>query len=126
MTELRNKLGEMEYDGLITALVPEPQVSGGVIAGVTEATTLKRGTILGKADDGKLTVLGTAGATLTADCILCDDVDLEASTDTNAVVYTAGCFDIQKCTVADSYTITEADKDKLRERNIVFKAAFPV
>lgn len=127
MTELRNKLGDMEYDGLVTGLVPDVQVNGGIIAGVAEATTLKRGTILAKnTSDGKLSVLGTTGDTLTPDCILCDDVELEASTDTNVVVYTAGCFDIQKCTVADSYTITEADKDKLRERNIVFKAAFPV
>ena len=38
-------------------------------------------------------------------------------------VYTAGCFDIGKVTVSASYTITEGDKDNLRMRGIVFKAA---
>lgn len=38
-------------------------------------------------------------------------------------LYTAGCFDIGKVTVSASYTITESDKDNLRMRGIVFKAA---
>ena len=40
-------------------------------------------------------------------------------------VYKAGCFDLEKLTVAEGYTVTEADKDKLRERGIVFKSVSP-
>ena len=91
---------------------------------------LKRGTILAKssgtAGDGKLVVLGTAAVsneTLTPDCILCDDIEVGTAADEKVAVYTAGCFDIGKVTVSASYTITEGDKDNLRMRGIVFKAA---
>lgn len=58
------------------------------------------------------------------DCILTDEVLIGTSADVPAAIYTAGCFDPDKVTVASGYTMTEADKDKLRERGIVFKAAF--
>ena len=122
MINLSEKLGEMTFDGLITDIKPAPEVRGGVIR--------KRGTILAKssgtAGDGKLVVLGTAAVsneTLTPDCILCDDIEVGTAADEKVAVYTAGCFDIGKVTVSASYTITEADKDNLRMRGIVFKAA---
>ena len=55
--------------------------------------------------------------------ILCDDTEVGTSDDVNAAVYIAGCFDPDKCTVASGYTLTDADKDKLRELGIIFKAA---
>ncbi len=55
---------------------------------------------------------------LTPDCILCDDTEIGTSADVNAAVFTAGCFNEDALTVADEYTMTEADKDKLRERGI--------
>ena len=131
MTNLSKKLGEMEFDGLFTDVVPAVQVRGGIIRKqTTSAVTLKRGTILAKsygtAGDGKLVVLGTAAVsneTLTPDCILCDDIEVGTAADEKVAVYTAGCFDIGKVTVSASYTITEGDKDNLRMRGIVFKAA---
>ena len=131
MTNLSKKLGEMNFDGLFTDVVPAVQVRGGTIRKqTTSAVTLKRGTILAKsygtAGDGKLVVLGTAAVsneTLTPDCILCDDIEVGTAADEKVAVYTAGCFDIGKVTVAASYTITEGDKDNLRMRGIVFKAA---
>ena len=48
---------------------------------------------------------------------------LDPAADEKVAVYTAGCFDIGKVTVSASYTITESDKDNLRMRGIVFKAA---
>ena len=80
----------------------------------------------GTAGDGKLVVLGTAAAsneTLTPDCILCDDIDVGTSADEKVAVYTAGCFDPDKVTVAASHTISETEKDNLRMRGIVFKNA---
>ena len=77
MTNLSKKLGEMNFDGLFTDVVPAVQVRGGVIRKqTTSAVTLKRGTILAKsygtAGDGKLVILGSTAAnneTLTPDCV---------------------------------------------------------
>lgn len=130
MTNLSKKLGDMNYDGLFTDVVPAVQVSGGTIRKLSAAATLKRGTILAKssgtAGDGELVVLGTAAVTnetLTPDCILCDDIDVGTSADEKVAVYTAGCFDPDKVTVAASHTISETEKDNLRMRGIVFKNA---
>lgn len=130
MTNLSKKLGDMNYDGLFTDVVPAVQVSGGTIRKLSAAATLKRGTILAKssgtAGDGKLVVLGTAAVTnetLTPDCILCDDIDIGTSADEKVAVYTAGCFDPDKVTAAASHTISETEKDNLRMRGIVFKNA---
>ena len=130
MTNLSKKLGEMDFDGLLTDIKPAPEVRGGTIRKLSAAATLKRGTILAKSSgtggDGKLVALGTTAVsneTLTPDCILCDDVEIGTAADENAAVYTAGCFDPDKVIVASGHSITESDKDNLRMRGIVFKAA---
>ena len=130
MTELNKRLGSMDYDGLIADIYPKLVVSGGTIRKLAEAATIKRGTILAKSSgtsgDGKLVVLGTAATgdeVLTANCILCDDVDVGTADDVTAPVYLMGYSN--KVTVADSYAMTEADKDALRNGGIVFKAAAP-
>ena len=120
MKELRQKLGSMEYDGLITGLNPPVRVDGGTIAKLEAPAVLKRGTLLGKGEDGLLTVYGGTG---TPDCILCDDTEVGTAEDVPVDVYAAGCFDPEKVTVAEGYTITQADKDKLRAYSIIFKAA---
>lgn len=135
MRELGRKLGDIEYDGLITDLTPKPQVRGGTIAKLTTAAVYKRGTLLAKsAKDGLLHILGEeppapasgeTADTYTPDCILCDDTEVGTTEDVKAATYTAGCFDPGKVTTAKDYTITEGDKDNLRMRNIVFKAAAP-
>lgn len=129
MRELSEKLGEMEFDGLITGLNPAVRVTGGTIAKLTAAATYKRGSVLAKsANDGLLYLLGTAAAsgdTLTPDCILCDDTEIGADEDVPVTVYAAGCFDPEKLTVSEGYTVTEEDRDKLRAYSIIFKAASP-
>ena len=120
--ELRQKLGSMAYDGLITGLNPPTRVDGGTIAKLAAPATLKRGTLLGKADSGLLSIYDGTG---TPDCILCDDTEVGTAEDVPVDVYVAGCFDPEKVTVGDGYTITQADKDKLRTYSIVFKAATP-
>ena len=133
--ELRQKLGSMEYDGLITGLNPPTRVDGGTIAKLSAAAVYKRGTLLAKsAKDGLLHILGEAppaaaegqtADTYTPDCILCDDTEVGTTEDVPVDVYVAGCFDPEKVTVGDGYTITQADKGKLRTYSIVFKAATP-
>jgi len=187
---LYNKLGEMDYDGLIANIIPAIQTAGGTVAKLTVAATYSRGTVLAKSTtDGKLYILGTDAALssqsfngdgsakvftvtdkpgridnvkvdgsvvtvssydastgvvtlatapasgmgnvvvyypeeeLIPDCILCDSEDIGTAADAPVAVYTAGCFDLNRITVHDGYTMTEADRDKLRERGIVFKAA---
>ena len=68
---------------------------------------------------------GETADTYTPDCILCDDTEVGTTDDTPVDVYAAGCFNPEKVTVAEGYTITQADKDKLRAYSIVFKAATP-
>lgn len=133
MQELSRKLGEMEYDGLITGLTPPTQVGAGTIAKSDTEAVYKRGTVLAKsAQDGKLRILGTTPPTpgsgettdvYTPDCILCDDTQVGTTDDVTTCVYVAGCFDPGKLTVAKDYTLTEADKDKLRGYGIALKAA---
>lgn len=132
MSELSKSLGSMEYDGLIADINPKLVVSGGTIRKLGTAGTIKRGTILAKssgtADDNKLVVLGTAAASnevLTAYCILCDDVDVGTADDVTVPVYLAGCFNLNKCVTINDHTITEAEKDALRNGGIFFKAAAP-
>jgi len=189
---LSKKLGEMEYDGLITGLEPPAIVGAGTIAALAEKATLARGTILAKNAAGKLIVLGsdidTTGTfsgtgngsktvfdlvdggvvpaaltevkvggtavtaytynstlgTITFDtapanaaaiaikyttgggnayAILCDDTEVGTAADVTAPIYIAGCFDPDKCAVASGYTLSDADKDRLRELGIIFKAA---
>ena len=191
MKNLYGKIGDAEFDGLITDITPKPVVRGAVLAALLAEATLKRGTILAKNAAGKLIVLGSdvdatgtfnatgdgskkkfdlvsggvipsaitevkVGGTATtaytynaaigeleftnapanaasiavkfstgggnAYAILCDDTVVGTS-DVNAEVYFAGCFDPNKCTVATGYTLSDADKDTLRTNGILFKAA---
>ena len=121
MSELSKSLGTMEFDGPIADINPKLVVSGGTIRKLSKADTIKRGTVLAKsggtAGDNKLVVLGTAAASnevLTAYCILCDDVAVGTTDDVGAPVV-----------MTNSHTLTEADKDALRNGGIVFKAAAP-
>lgn len=122
---LNNKVGSMAYDKLIAGMTPSPKVASGIITKLATAATYPRGTILcrssGTGGDGKLKILGTTAVeneTLTPDCILCDDEDIGTDADANVAVYVMGCFNEDALTVDDEYTITQADKDTLRERGI--------
>ena len=129
MTNVSEKLGDMTFDGLITDVSPEVVIGGATIRKLGTAGKLVRGTVLaisgGSAGDGKLVILGSTAAsneTLTPYGILCDDTDVGTSADVAAPVYIGGCFDPGKVTVKSGYTITAADKDKLRTYGIIFKA----
>ena len=129
MTYLCNKIAVMDFDGLISDINPPVQTRGAAIAKTAAKETYKRGSIMAKSSaDGRLYILGepaAGGDVLTPDCVLCDDTVTDVAQDLPVVVYTAGCFNPEKTSVKSGYDITEADKDKLRERGIVFKAAFP-
>lgn len=129
---LSSHLGTIDpNDNLFSGLDPVAIVSAGTIKATGTAFTLKRGTVLAKGSDGKLVILGTtpvAGeggttpAAPIADCVLSDDVNVGASTDEIATVYISGCFNDKALIVKDGYTMSAADKDKLRERNIYLRS----
>ena len=131
MTNLSKKLGEMNFDGLFTDVVPAVQVRGGTIRKqTTSAVTLKRGTILAKsygtAGDGKLVILGstaTANETLTANCILAEDVEVGTTADVTALAYRTGHFARNKLAVASGYTLKATDEEELRKAGILLSDA---
>lgn len=131
MTNLSKKLGEMNFDGLFTDVVPAVQVRGGTIRKqTTSAVTLKRGTILAKsygtAGDGKLVILGstaTTNETLTANCILAEDVEVGTTTDVTVLAYRTGHFARNKLAVASGYTLKAADEEELRKAGILLSDA---
>lgn len=119
----------MEYDGLISGLVPEAKIGGGTIRKLGAKATLVRGTVLakssGSAGDGKLVILGTTAAqneTLTPDCILAEDIEVGTAADVNAAVFEMGCFDPEKLVVKDGHTFSADEKDALRTRGIYLAA----
>ncbi len=184
-----SKIGEHNYDGLISDLSPAIFVGAGTIRKGAAKATYVRGTVFAKSDaDDKLVILGTDpaaatekfngdgsavtftltgkpekvtsvkvsgtavtftydastgvvtcasapaagtdnvvvtydGEVLTPAAILCEDLEVGTSTDENAAVYLAGCFDPDKLVVKTGYTVTEADKDALRNGGIFLKAA---
>lgn len=131
MTNLSKKLGEMNFDGLFTDVVPAVQVRGGTIRKqTTSAVTLKRGTILAKsygtAGDGKLVILGSTAATnetLTANCILAEDVEVGTTTDVTVLAYRTGHFARNKLAVASGYTLKATDEEELRKAGILLSDA---
>ena len=125
--DLHEKIGSVEFEKLFAGLEPPALVRGGVIRKLGTAATLKRGTLLaksgGSAGDGKLVIFGTTAATnetLTPDCILTDDIEVGTSADENATVYISGCFNAAALVLATGATLTEADKDILRTKGIIF------
>ena len=130
MINLSEKLGEMTFDGLITDIKPAPEVRGGVIRKLSAAATLKRGTILAKssgtAGDGKLVILGstaTTNETLTANCILAEDVEVGTTADVTVLAYRTGHFARNKLAVASVYTLKATDEEELRKAGILLSDA---
>lgn len=112
---LNRKIGTHEFENLIADTTPPIKAASGVVAKVTTACTLKRGTVLGKDENGKLAIYDGTG---TVDCVLADDCEIDAIADVNVAVYVMGCFNESALIVADNYALTFKDKDKLRERGI--------
>ena len=124
--DLHEKIGSVEFEKLFAGMQPPAIVKPGVIRKLGTAGTLKRGTLLakssGSAGDGKLVIFGTTAAsneTLTADCILCDDVEVGTTDDENVLVYIAGNFNEAALIMATGASLTEDDRDALRERGII-------
>jgi len=128
--DLHEKLGSVTPENLIAKLDPPALKRAGVIRKLSAAGTLKRGTLLakssGSAGDGKLVIFGTTAAsneTLTADCILAEDIDVGTANDENALTFYQGNFNEDALILKSGASLTEDDRDALRVRNIILGAS---
>lgn len=123
-------MGEMKYANIWNS-VDVPIITGlRTIRKLSAAATYKAGTALalsgGTAGDGKLVILGTAAAsneTLTANCILAEDVEIGTDADVQALVFLSGHANANKLTVASSHTITAAEIEAFRDAGIYLENA---
>lgn len=125
---LDENLGSVGYDGLIVANKPVADVFTVTIRKeATAAATYKRGTVLAlSAGDGKLVILGstaTTNETLTANCILAEDVEVGTTADVTVLAYRTGHFARNKLAVASGYTLKATDEEELRKAGILFSDA---
>lgn len=125
---LDENLGSVGYDGLIVANEPVADVFTVTIRrGATAAATYKRGTVLAlSAGDGKLVILdstATTNETLTANCILAEDVEVGTTADVTVLAYRTGHFARNKLAVASGYTLKATDEEELRKAGILLSDA---
>ena len=125
---LDENLGIVGYDGLIVANEPVADVFTVTIRKeATAAATYKRGTVLAlSAGDGKLVILGstaTTNETLTANCILAEDVEVGTTADVTVLAYRTGHFARNKLAVASGYTLKATDEEELRKAGILLSDA---
>ncbi len=126
-TKLNKKVITCEPDDLVVGTTPPLRIGSAVVRKGAAALPLKRGTVMAKSSkDAKLVVLGSetsADETLEAYGILADNIEVGIDEDYTAEIYIGGKFNSNKITVADGYTMSEADKDTLRKYGIEFTAA---
>lgn len=128
---LDENLGSVGYDGLIVANEPVADVLTVTIRKeATAAATYKRGTVMalsaGTAGDGKLVILGstaTTNETLTANCILAEDVEVGTAADVTVLAYRTGHFARNKLIFSGEYTLKPADEEALRAAGILLSDA---
>ena len=128
--DLHTKIGSVTPENLFAGLDPRALTKTGVLRKLGTAATMARGTLLAKSSgtggDGKLVIFGTtAGSneTLTADCVLAEDVEVGTSADEPALVFITGNFNEDALILATGASLTEADKDALRIRGILLGAS---
>jgi len=131
MTKRYDTYPATEYDGLVYDINPPADVfTVKIRKQSTAAVTLKRGTVLalstGTAGDNLMVMLGTTAATnetLTANCILAEDVEVGTTEDAVALAYRTGHFASNKLIVASGKTFGAADKEALRDVGILISEA---
>lgn len=113
--KLNEDIATIEYDNLFYSDDVKAIPAGVIVA--SGQGILKRGTLLAKTSENKMVVLGSEEGAV-ADCVLTDEVDA-TSADADAIAYIQGDFNINELIVAEGYTISQADKDTLRTKNIL-------
>ena len=128
---LDENIGTVDYDGLIVTNEPVADVFTVTIRKETsKKATYKRGTVLalssGTAGD-ELVILGsteTTNETLTANCILAEDVEVGTTADVTVLAYRTGHFARNKLIFGGSgYALKPADEEALRAAGILLSDA---
>jgi hypothetical protein len=130
MSRLDENLGGVSFENLINSNIPEADVfSVPMRAGLGP---VKRGTVLalsaGSAGDSAMVILGTtaiSNETLTANCVLAEDVETGGSGGTaiTALAYRTGHFNRNKLIVKAAYTLSATDEEELRKGGILLSDA---
>lgn len=123
-------MGEMKYANIWNS-ADVPIITGlRTIRKLSAAATYKAGTALalsgGTGGDGTLVILGTdatSNETLTANCILAEDVEIGTDADVQALVFLSGHANANKLIVASSHTITAAEIEAFRAAGIYLENA---
>jgi hypothetical protein len=133
MSRLDENLGGVTFDNLINQNYPPADVfSVSMRAGLGVVT---RGTVLalstGTAGDNAMVILGTAAVvdeTLTANCVLAEDVDTGdvPGAAVHALAYRTGHFNRNAITVKDGYTLSAANEEDLRKGGILLSDALAI
>lgn len=137
---LDETLGTVGYDNLINGLYPPAEPFSVVIRKGSAETTYKRGTVLalseGTGGDGKYVILGTkavsndteavSNETLTANCVLAEDVTVGTANDETAVAYRTGHFNSNALIMDAEHTFSAADKEALRGVGILISDAVEI
>lgn len=121
------------HDGLIAAPYPPADVFHITVRKLSAAATLKRGSLMdlssGTAGDSKYVIHGTNAAsneTLTANCILAEDVAVGTAADVTALAYRTGHFVEGKLILADGATLATGAKEALRDVGILLSDGIAV
>ena len=138
---LDETIGTVEHDNLINGLYPPAETFTVTIRKGSAETTYKRGTVLalssGEAGDGKHVMLGTEPATvgeeqdaktetLTANCVLAEDVIVGTDADEVAIAYRTGHFNSNSLIMDEEHTFSADDKEALRGVGILISDAVEI
>ena len=107
---LEQKVGRTEEAAAI--VVTQAAAPAGLAAAVAETL------------EGVTAVAPLAEEVLTPAYVLAEDTTVGLAADVNAPVYRSGCFSPDHFTVADEHVFSDAEKDALRQRRIVFKSTY--
>lgn len=116
---LDENIGTVEYDGLIVSNVPVADVVTVKLAAGTGV--LKRGTVVTGAADAELAPAAAALVATNGTFVLTDDTDITEAT--VATAYRTGHFARNKLTTDDTYALTAADEEILRNAGILLSDA---
>lgn len=122
-----------KYDNLFNGIYPPTEPFVVTIRKLETPAVFKRGTALalsgGTAGDKKMVMLGTAAAqneTLTANCVLAEDIEVGTSEDVDAIAYRSGHFNTNCLIVAEGHTISVDDKEAFRTVGILLSDAIEI
>lgn len=133
MSNLYEILDGQAYDDIIAAIHPPASIFHIIIRKLSAEATYNRGTLLdrstGSGGDNKYVIHGTeAGSneTLTANCVLAEDIVIGTAADVIARAYRTGHILENKLIIAEGTTLATGAKEALRNVGILLSSAMPV